>query len=64
VTEKRAALVLLPIFLWSVLGYVVVWPWMHEIDRAEPEFSILAHINAGIWWVVLLWTFHHLSFQL
>lgn len=62
--EKRATLVLLPLLVWLSLAFVIVWPWMRQFDMRQPALSILAHINAAIWWVVVLWALHHLTFQL
>lgn len=62
-TEKRASLTLIPVLFWIGIVYVVIWPWMQEIDHSQYGFSALAHLNAGIWWLVLLWSFHHLAFQ-
>jgi cellulose synthase/poly-beta-1,6-N-acetylglucosamine synthase-like glycosyltransferase len=62
--EKRATLILLPLLAWLGLAFGIVWPWMRQFDMRQPVFSILAHANAAIWWVVLLWVLHHLTFQL
>jgi len=62
--EKRTTLVLVPLLAWMVLAVVVIWPWMHQFDQKRATLSTLAHINAAIWWIVLLWALHHLTFQL
>ncbi|MDP1548406.1 MAG: glycosyltransferase family 2 protein [Anaerolineales bacterium] len=62
--HKKPTLVLLTIFIWGLLIYIVIWPWIHQIDKFDVYFSILTHISAAIWWSVLLWALHHMSFQI
>jgi cellulose synthase/poly-beta-1,6-N-acetylglucosamine synthase-like glycosyltransferase len=62
--QKRVWLILCTTIIWGVLVFVVIWHWAHQFDRLNLRFSILAHISAFIWWAVLLWALHHLSFQL
>jgi cellulose synthase/poly-beta-1,6-N-acetylglucosamine synthase-like glycosyltransferase len=61
---KNPRLILCPIVVWAILVFLVIWPWAHQINELDLTFSILAHASAFIWWAVLLWALHHLTFQL
>jgi len=60
---KSPLLILLTVSAWTGLALLVLWPWIHQIDQSNLQFSLLAHINVTIWWIVLLWSLHHLSYQ-
>lgn len=62
--KKRAYIVLSILLIWTLLVVAVISPWIHRVDLLNVELSILAHVNAAIWWLILLWAFHHLAFQL
>lgn len=62
--SKRPWLVLCPVVAWATLIFLVIWPWALQFDQLNLTFSILAHASAFIWWAVLLWALHHLTFQL
>lgn len=62
-TAKSPLLIFISTTIWTGLVFLIIWPWIHQIDHGDRFFSILAHINAGIWWFVLLWALHHLSYQ-
>jgi len=61
---KNPLLVICPIVIWGILVFVVLWPWLYQIDNRDRSLSVLAHISAFIWWLVLLWALHHLFFQI
>ncbi|MCX6081627.1 MAG: glycosyltransferase [Chloroflexi bacterium] len=61
--SKNILLIFISLSVWIGLAFLIVWPWIHQIDQQNLYFSIVAHINAGIWWIVLLWALHHLSYQ-
>lgn len=62
--QKRINLIIFTFLLWLLLVYLVIWPWIHKLDKFNTTtFSILAHTSALIWWIVLYWAFHHLSYQ-
>ena len=54
--------------LWSIPSVIVllrfVLPWMRRIDLRDPVLSVLCHISATIWFVVLCWSWYHLVCQL
>lgn len=60
---KNPFLIICPIVIWGILVFVVLWPWIHQIDKRDPSLSAWAHVSAFIWWLVLLWGLHHLFFQ-
>ena len=60
---KNPLLIICPIVVWAILVFLVLWPWIHEIDSRDHTLSVLAHISAFLWWLVLLWGLHHLFFQ-
>lgn len=62
--KKRPVLILCVLLGWIGLLVLVIWPWVHRVDLASPRLSVLAHINFTIWWIVLLWAFHQLTFQI
>lgn len=62
--HKKPHVILCSVIVWGVLVIGVIWPWIHQLDRLDYAFSILAHVSAAIWWSVLLWALHHLAFQL
>ncbi len=62
--QKKPYLILLAIVVWGLLVVVAFWPWVHRYDISNSTLSILAHISAWVWWIVLLWALHHLTFQL
>ncbi len=62
--RKSPVLILISLTTWICLVRLIIWPWIHQIDKADLEFSVLAHINAGIWWIVILWALHHLCYQI
>src|SRR5687768_14175648 len=61
---KNPLLIICPIVVWAILVFLVLWPWIHEIDSRDHSLSVLAHISAFLWWLVLLWGLHHLFFQI
>jgi len=62
--QKKPYLILVSIVVWGSLVVVAFWPWVHRYDISNPTLSILAHISAWIWWIILLWALHHLTYQL
>jgi glycosyltransferase involved in cell wall biosynthesis len=62
--KKKPYLILIAILIWGGLVVLAFWPWVHKFDIFDPTLSILAHISAWVWWIVLLWALHHLIFQL
>ena len=62
-TLKSPLLIFVSTFAWVGLVFLIIWPWIYQIDKGNCFFSILAHVNASIWWIVLLWALHHLSYQ-
>ena len=63
-TSKSVALIALSLLFWIGLVVAILGPWVRQIDLQDMAFSILAHINAGVWWIILLWALHHLSYQI
>jgi len=63
-TRKKPTVILGSWLSWGALVVGVIWPWIHRIDLSDDTLSVLAHLSATIWWVVLLWAIHHLAFQL
>jgi len=63
VPRPNPAMVLAILAAWGVLVFAVLWPWMHQFDLLWTRFSVLGHVSAAVWWLVLLWVLHHLSFQ-
>lgn len=63
-SSKSALLIFISSSVWVGLVFLIVWPWIHKIDQQDLFFSILAHINVGIWWIILLWVLHHMSYQI
>ena len=61
--SKNPMLIFVSISIWVGLIVLIIWPWIHIIDQQDLNFSYLAHINAGIWWIILLWALHHMSYQ-
>jgi cellulose synthase/poly-beta-1,6-N-acetylglucosamine synthase-like glycosyltransferase len=61
-SRKNPLLVLLPLCGWSLLAFGVIWPFTYQF-RMDIGLSVLARICGVIWWIVLLWTLHHLTFQ-
>jgi cellulose synthase/poly-beta-1,6-N-acetylglucosamine synthase-like glycosyltransferase len=55
---------------WLALLGLAVWGWVDQSEWAwqgNPDLGVaapLAVISALIWWCVLLWAIHHLTFQL
>lgn len=62
--HKKPTLVLCSVGIWFSLVFWVIWPWITQFDLSDYMLSVLAHISAAIWWLVLLWALHHLVFQL
>ena len=62
--HKKPVIILGSVGIWSILVFVVIWPWIHQFDRLDLTLSVLAHISAAIWWLALLWALHHLGFQI
>jgi cellulose synthase/poly-beta-1,6-N-acetylglucosamine synthase-like glycosyltransferase len=60
---KNPLLIICPMVIWGILVFIVLWPWIHQIDKRDPSLSAWAHVSAFIWWLVLLWGLHHLFFQ-
>src|ERR1017187_2548261 len=56
------------LLLWSIPSVLVllrfVLPWMRRIDLRDPVLSVLCHVSATIWFVVLCWSWYHLVCQL
>lgn len=61
---KKSNIVISVLIIWIVLVIFITIPWIHKFDRFDYPLSVLAHISAFIWWIVLFWAFHHLAFQI
>jgi cellulose synthase/poly-beta-1,6-N-acetylglucosamine synthase-like glycosyltransferase len=48
----------------SFVVALVIGLWSRNVNLMDRQLSILCHINAGIWLIVLWWAFHHLFFQI
>jgi hypothetical protein len=62
--RKKPQVVFSALAVWLVLFFFIVLPWIHRFDRFDMPLSVLAHLSAFAWWLVLLWAFHHLAFQI
>jgi len=61
---KSPWLALAPIATVSLVLALVIGPWSRTVNLMDTRLSILCHVNALIWLVVLWWATHHLVFQL
>ena len=42
----------------------ILLPWFLQFDLHDRKLAALAFLSGTIWWLVLLWAFHHLAFQI
>ena len=61
---KHSGAVCAAIATWGALVVLGLWTWIHWYDRFDWRFSILAHVSAFIWWLLLLWLIYYLVFQI
>ena len=65
---KKKKLIFQPILISILLIFVIILPWVTKIGITDRQLSnldvSLYTVNAVIWWFVLSWGLHHLSFQI
>lgn len=62
--RKSPALALTAILVWLVLISLLVWPWIVRLDATDWMLSAAGHFSGLVWWLMLLWAFHHLAYQI
>lgn len=62
--EKKVAVVLTAFTIWLILVIIVITYWLFTITPYEKWLAQLSFLSAAIWWIVLLWGIHHLTFQI
>jgi hypothetical protein len=61
--SNRLWLALIPPAIAIFILALVIGPWSRNVDLFDLRFSIICHINALIWLIVLCWASHHLVYQ-
>lgn len=61
--RKNSLLILIPLVVWSLLAFGLILPHASKLEASIP-IKALAAACGVIWWVVLLWALHHLTFQI
>jgi glycosyltransferase involved in cell wall biosynthesis len=62
--KKNPLLIVIPLVVWIVLVFIVVLPWIFQKNDLNKYLPVLALISSIIWWFILLWALHHLTFQI
>jgi len=61
---KNPTWVMAPLITIALLTAFLIFPWMQRVDLRDPWLATLCLVNTAIWWVVLWWSLHHLTFKL
>lgn len=61
-TEKKPDVVVVVLGAWISVAVLAIIPWIR--DFRLNMVAVLSLIAALVWWIVLLWSMHHLAFQL
>lgn len=61
---KSAAIAASVLLGWAVLAVLLVGPWFGRLDRGGWLDTALGLFAAFVCWIMLLWAFHHLAYQI
>ncbi|NLX20225.1 MAG: glycosyltransferase [Phycisphaerae bacterium] len=60
---KNPVLVFLPLAAMIAFTVFLGVPWMRRVDLQDRSLAWLSLVNMAIWWAVLWWSLHHLTFR-
>ncbi|HEX5104005.1 MAG TPA: glycosyltransferase, partial [Pirellulaceae bacterium] len=52
-----------PLMLMVAFTVFLLAPWMSRVDLHDPVLTALCLSNTAVWWIVLWWSLHHLTFK-
>lgn len=61
--QKNPTWVIVPLALMAIATVFLFIPWMHRVDLNDSILGTLCFINVLIWWIVLWWALHHLTYR-